>query len=206
MPEFLLPLRSIGAIQLQHLGPLSSGTRAALGVELTMNNAAALYFKDEFGQSTESAAAIASIWLDEPLCPWIWVDTLMTRRTPKWNAWTYHCPNRFASFRGVLWSLPARVLWEAIAVMIVFSAFVQAAWGSTFCIVPMSTRRALDPLLVSLVPVETLVFVSSNRIRQLDYESAFVIMGATIMGSAALSIYQHQGTPRSFGEGHPDRK
>jgi NNP family nitrate/nitrite transporter-like MFS transporter len=32
------------------------------GVELTMNNAAALYFKDEFGQSTESAAAIASIF------------------------------------------------------------------------------------------------------------------------------------------------
>jgi NNP family nitrate/nitrite transporter-like MFS transporter len=32
------------------------------GVELTMNNATALYFKDEFGQSTESAAAIASIF------------------------------------------------------------------------------------------------------------------------------------------------
>lgn len=32
------------------------------GVELTMNNAAALYFVDQFGQSTESAAAIASIF------------------------------------------------------------------------------------------------------------------------------------------------
>lgn len=32
------------------------------GVEITMNNAAALYFKDEFGLSTESAAAIASIF------------------------------------------------------------------------------------------------------------------------------------------------
>ena len=32
------------------------------GVELTMNNAAALYFKDAFGLSTESAAAIASIF------------------------------------------------------------------------------------------------------------------------------------------------
>lgn len=35
------------------------------GVELTMNNAAALYFKDKFGQSTESAGAIAS------LCGWM---------------------------------------------------------------------------------------------------------------------------------------
>jgi MFS transporter, NNP family, nitrate/nitrite transporter len=32
------------------------------GVELTMNNDAALYFKEEFGLSTESAAAIASIF------------------------------------------------------------------------------------------------------------------------------------------------
>eukprot|EP00957_Ditylum_brightwellii_P204401 15339096-Ditylum_brightwellii.AAC.1 len=32
------------------------------GVELTMNNAAALYFREEFNQSTEAAAAIASIF------------------------------------------------------------------------------------------------------------------------------------------------
>ena len=32
------------------------------GVELTMNNAAALYFVDRFGQTTEAAAAIASIF------------------------------------------------------------------------------------------------------------------------------------------------
>lgn len=32
------------------------------GVEITMNNAAALYFKEQFGLTTESAAAIASIF------------------------------------------------------------------------------------------------------------------------------------------------
>jgi NNP family nitrate/nitrite transporter-like MFS transporter len=32
------------------------------GVEITMNNASALYFRDEFGLRTESAAAIASIF------------------------------------------------------------------------------------------------------------------------------------------------
>ena len=35
---------------------------ACFGVELTMNSASALYFKDEFGVSTETAAAIASIF------------------------------------------------------------------------------------------------------------------------------------------------
>merc|ERR1739838_223520 len=34
----------------------------SFGVELTMNNAAALYFKEVFKLSTESAAAIASIF------------------------------------------------------------------------------------------------------------------------------------------------
>ena len=33
-----------------------------MGLELTMNSAAALYFTDEFGQSTASAAAIASVY------------------------------------------------------------------------------------------------------------------------------------------------
>jgi hypothetical protein len=40
--------------------------------ELTMNNAAALYFKeDEFGRPTAAAIAL-HLWLDESLCPWIW--------------------------------------------------------------------------------------------------------------------------------------
>lgn len=33
------------------------------GVELTMNNAAALYFRDEFGQSTEKAAVRSLRWI-----------------------------------------------------------------------------------------------------------------------------------------------
>eukprot|EP00560_Eucampia_antarctica_P004380 CAMPEP_0197840216 /NCGR_PEP_ID=MMETSP1437-20131217/45474_1 /TAXON_ID=49252 ORGANISM="Eucampia antarctica, Strain CCMP1452" /NCGR_SAMPLE_ID=MMETSP1437 /ASSEMBLY_ACC=CAM_ASM_001096 /LENGTH=541 /DNA_ID=CAMNT_0043449789 /DNA_START=56 /DNA_END=1683 /DNA_ORIENTATION=+ len=43
-------------------GQSTESAAAIGGVELTMNNAAALYFKDQFGQSTESAAAIASIF------------------------------------------------------------------------------------------------------------------------------------------------
>jgi MFS transporter, NNP family, nitrate/nitrite transporter len=40
------------------------------GVELTMNNAAAIYFKEVFGQTTESAAAIASLfgWMNLFAC------------------------------------------------------------------------------------------------------------------------------------------
>jgi MFS transporter, NNP family, nitrate/nitrite transporter len=45
---------------------LSVQYACCFGVGIVMNNAAALYFKDQFGLSTESAAAVASIfaWMD----------------------------------------------------------------------------------------------------------------------------------------------
>jgi NNP family nitrate/nitrite transporter-like MFS transporter len=78
----------------------------------------------------------------------------------------------------------------AIAVMIVFSLFVQAAEGSTFGIVPY-----VDPAATG--SISGIVGAGGNTgavgfgmgFRQLSYESAFVIMGATIMGSAALSVF-----------------
>jgi NNP family nitrate/nitrite transporter-like MFS transporter len=70
----------------------------------------------------------------------------------------------------------------------------------------MSTRRALDPFL-------NIVGAGGNSgavgfgmgFRQLDYESAFVIMGAFIMGSAVLSIFINIKGHRSSGaKGHSD--
>ena len=47
------------------------------GVEVTMNNAAALYFRYQFGQSTSSAAAIASVfgWCVNDKLRLLWFDT-----------------------------------------------------------------------------------------------------------------------------------
>jgi NNP family nitrate/nitrite transporter-like MFS transporter len=161
------------------------------GVELTMNNAAALYFKDEFDQSTESAAAIASIfgWMN------LFARGLGGFLSDKMNA--------RLGMRGRLWAQTILLAGEgamvlifantgtlglAIFIMVIFSLFVQAAEGSSFGIVPY-----VDP--PSTGSISGIVGAGGNTgavcfglgFRQLEYRAAFMIMGFSILASAAMS-------------------
>lgn len=163
------------------------------GVELTMNNAAALYFKDEFGQSTESAAAIASIFG--------WMN-LFARG---FGGFFSDKANARCGMRGRIWVQTILLIGEgvlvlvfansnklggAIVIMIFFSLFVQAAEGSSYGIVPY-----IDP--PSTGAISGIVGAGGNSgavgfgmgFRQLSYKDAFIIMGCTILGSAALSPF-----------------
>jgi NNP family nitrate/nitrite transporter-like MFS transporter len=158
-----------------------------------MNNAAALYFKDEFGQSTESAAAIASIfgWMN------LFARGLGGFFSDKMNArmgmrGRIIVQTVLLILEGALVLVFANTssLGGAIAVMIAFSLFVQAAEGSTYGIVPY-----VDPPSTGSIAGIVGAGGSTGAVgfglgfRQLSYESAFVIMGGTIMGSAVLSIF-----------------
>mmetsp|Transcript_23383 Transcript_23383/g.38081 ORF Transcript_23383/g.38081 Transcript_23383/m.38081 type:complete len:498 (+) Transcript_23383:136-1629(+) len=163
------------------------------GVELTMNNAAALYFKDEFDQTTESAAAIASIfgWMN------LFARGLGGFCSDKLNA---RC-----GMRGRLWAQTILLAGEgamvlifantgsmglAIFIMVLFSLFVQAAEGSSYGIVPY-----VDP--PSTGSISGIVGAGGNTgavcfglgFRQLSYKAAFMIMGFSILGSAGLSVF-----------------
>jgi NNP family nitrate/nitrite transporter-like MFS transporter len=163
------------------------------GVELTMNNAAALYFKDQFGQTTESAAAIASIfgWMN------LFARGLGGFMSDKLNA--------RMGMRGRIWAQTVCLLAEgalvlvfantatlgaAIGVMVIFSLFVQAAEGTSYGIVPY-----VDPK--STGSISGIVGAGGNTgavcfglgFRQLEYKQAFVLMGACIMGSSLLSVF-----------------
>jgi NNP family nitrate/nitrite transporter-like MFS transporter len=163
------------------------------GVELTMNNAAALYFKDEFGQSTESAAAIASLFG--------WMN-LFARGTGGYLSDIF---NAKMGMRGRLWVQALLLIGEgimvlifaetkslagAIVVMVIFSLFVQGAEGSTFGIVPY-----VDP--PSTGSISGIVGAGGNvgavclglAFRQLEYKQAFLIMGTVIMVSGFSTIF-----------------
>ena len=163
------------------------------GVELTMNNAAALYFKDEFEQSTESAAAIASIFG--------WMN-LFARGL---GGFFSDMANARMGMRGriliqtvllagegsmVLIFASTKSLGGAIFVMVIFSLFVQAAEGSSYGIVPY-----VDP--PSTGSIAGIVGAGGNTgavcfglgFRQLDYKDAFMIMGFSILGSSILSVF-----------------
>jgi NNP family nitrate/nitrite transporter-like MFS transporter len=163
------------------------------GVELTMNNAAALYFKDKFGQSTESAAAIASIFG--------WMN-LFARGLGGFSSDYFNksmgmrgriiVQTVFLALEGALVLVFANTgsLVGSILVLVVFSLCVQAAEGSTYGIVPY-----VDP--PSTGSIAGIVGAGGNTgavgfglgFRQLGYKSAFVIMGVTILGSSFLSLF-----------------
>jgi len=165
------------------------------GVELTMNNAAALYFKDAFGQTTEGAAAIASIFG--------WMN-LVARGV---GGWMSDKANAKMGMRGRLWVQTLLLAFEgamvlifantgklgaAIVVMVFFSIFVQAAEGSSYGIVPYVN----PPVTGSIAGIvgaggNTGAVGFGMAFRQFapDYKPPFMIMGATIIGSAVLSLF-----------------
>lgn len=163
------------------------------GVEITMNNAAALYFRDRFGLSTESAAAVASIFG--------WMN-LFARGT---GGFISDKSNARRGMSGRLWWQSICLLFEgslviifaycstlggAIAVLVFFSIFVQAAEGSSYGIVPYIN----PPYTGSIAGIigaggNTGAFVFSFCFRQMNAKDAFVTMGGVILVSSFLSVF-----------------
>ena len=109
------------------------------GVELTMTSAAALYFQEEFGQTTASAAAIASVfgWMNlfarglGGFCS----DMASAKFGMRGRLWVQVCCLACQGSLVCLFSVTT-TLAGAVVVMVFFSIFVQAAEGSSFSIVP----------------------------------------------------------------------
>jgi NNP family nitrate/nitrite transporter-like MFS transporter len=161
------------------------------GVELTMNNAAALYFKEEFDQTTESAAAIASLfgWMN------LFARGLGGYFSDKGNAKAGMKGRLIVQsvclfFEGflVLVFAQSTELWVAILIMVIFSLFVQAAEGSSYGIVPYIN----PPVTGSIAGIvgaggNTGAVCFGMCFRELDYKAAFMIMGFCILGTSLLS-------------------
>lgn len=147
------------------------------GVELTMYNAAVLYFVDEFDQTTEAASAITSIfgWLNlfARGLGGFFSDASHYKYGMRGRLWTH---TLLLLFEGILVLVFASTtsLGGAIFVLICFSLCVQAAEGTSFGIVPY-----IDPL--NMGSVTGIVGAGGNVgavafglcFRQLSYETAF---------------------------------
>jgi NNP family nitrate/nitrite transporter-like MFS transporter len=156
-----------------------------------MYNATALYFHDKFNQSTEQAAAIASIfgWMN------LFARGLGGFISDKANA-RIGMRGRLAT-QGILLAIEGALVLvfanvdnfaASIVVMTIFSIFVQAANGSCFSIVPY-----VDP--ASTGSVSGIVGAGGNvggvafgiGFRQLSYHDAFTLMGSVIVAASSLT-------------------
>jgi len=162
------------------------------GVELTMNNAAALYFREEFDQNTESAAAIASIfgWMN------LFARGLGGFLSDRFNAkfgmrgrLIIHSICLAAEGGMVLIFANSNSLVFAIILMVFFSMFVQAAEGTSYGIVPYVNPPATGSIAGIVGAGGNCGAVGFGMgFRQLDYKQAFYIMGFSILGSSLLSV------------------
>lgn len=165
------------------------------GVELTMNNAAALYFKDAFGLSTESAAAIASIfgWMNlfaRGLGGWL-SDKLNTKYGMRGRLWAQTI---LLLFEGIMVLIFANTksLGVSIFVMVLFSVFVQGAEGSSYGIVPYVDPPAtgsISGIVGAGGNTGAVAFGLCFRTFAPEYRAPFMIMGFSIIGSSILSIF-----------------
>jgi NNP family nitrate/nitrite transporter-like MFS transporter len=163
------------------------------GVELTMNNAAASYFKSTFELTTEASAAIASLFG--------WMN-LFARGI---GGFVSDKANAKMGMRGRLWWQTICLVIEgimvlifanttslglAIFIMVIFSSFVQAAEGSSYGIVPYVN----PPVTGSIAGIvgaggNTGAVCFGLGFRNLETKQAFVLMGACIIASGILSLF-----------------
>lgn len=167
---------------------------ACFGVELTVNNVAALYFHDYFKLDVATAGLIAGLF------------GLM-------NLFARTLGGVFGDRAGIRYGLRGRVgflgavifveglalmtfsritaLPIAIAMLIVFSLFVQMSEGATFSVVPMINKRALGSVSGIVGAGGNAGAVAAGflfRSENIDTPTAFLYLGVAVTGCSAMSL------------------
>jgi NNP family nitrate/nitrite transporter-like MFS transporter len=116
---------------------------ASFGVELVMNNAAVLYFSDEFGLSTKDASTIAfsygSMNIFARALGGLCSDRLNMKMGMRGRLWLVSILLMLEGSMILVFSF-AESLAGAIVIMCIFSIFTQAAEGAIYGIVPYVTK------------------------------------------------------------------
>lgn len=172
------------------------------GVELTMNNAAASYFHDEFGLDIAIASAIASVFGFMN----IFARGLGGFASDKMNAKMGMKGRIWAQFillfaEGVCIIIFALLdeLWAVILMLTIFSIFVQGAEGSTYGIVPYVEPVAtgsVSGIVGSGGPSGAVSFGMAFLFLS-NITHAYLVMGSVVLFSSffcfAMNIKGHGG-------------
>lgn len=167
---------------------------ACFGVELTINNIAAIYYHDYFDLDLRMAGLIAGLF------------GLM-------NIFARSLGGIFGDKAGIKWGLKGRVgflgivlLCEGLALivfskmavlplaiisMIIFSLFVQMSEGATYSVVPFVNKKAIGAVSGIVGAGGNAGAVAAGflfKIESLSYPEALTIMGITVVVVSGLSL------------------
>lgn len=167
---------------------------ASFGIELTVNNVAALYFADYFDLSLVAAGFVAASF------------GLM-------NLFARTLGGIFGDNFGSLWGLRGRSFWlficllfEGIALMIfsqmnvlflalpaliVFSLFTQMSEGATYSVVPFINKKALGAVagVVGAGGNAGAVLAGFLFKNMIDWSEAFLVLGIVVTAASFLAFF-----------------
>ncbi len=159
---------------------------ACFGIELTINNIAAIYYKDYFGLGLKTAGLVAGLFglmniFARTLGGFIsdkFVKRFGLRGRVKW----LFIALLVEGFALLLFS-QMRVLALAIPTMILFSLFVQMSEGATYSVVPFINKKALGAVAGIVGAGGNMGAVAAGflfRVEGIEYPQALLILGGLV--------------------------
>ncbi|MDF3818387.1 MFS transporter [Leptospira sp. 96542] len=166
---------------------------ACFGIELTINNIAALYYVDQFSLTPATAGIIAGLF------------GLM-------NLFARTLGGAFGDKFGIKWGLRGRVVWLfaalagegvclilfsqmtslllAVSSMILFSLFVQMSEGATYSVVPFINKKAMGAVAGIVGAGGNAGAVSAGFLfrGEISYQSAFLMIGIVVTVAAIFTL------------------
>lgn len=169
---------------------------ACFGIELTINNVAALYYKDYFGLSLGTAGLVAGLFglmniFARTLGGYVsdrFVARSGLRGRVKWLFIAVLCEGL-----ALLVFSRMTVLSLAIPTMVVFSLFVQMSEGATYSVVPFINKKALGAVSGIVGAGGNVGAVSAGFLFRLDdlaWPTALLVLGVlvTLFSFSALLV------------------
>jgi len=167
---------------------------ACFGIELTINNIAALYFKDYFQLTLGTAGLVAGLFglmniFARTLGGYV-SDRFVQREGLKGRV---RCLFLVVLAEGIALILFSRmgVLLLAIPAMIVFSLFVQMSEGATYSIVPFINKKALGAVAGIVGAGGNAGAVAAGflfRSESISYPQALLILGVLVAASSFAAL------------------
>jgi len=164
----------------------------SFGVEIVMNNAAVLYYTEEFDLTTEEASTLGFIYgsmnIFARALGGLWSDRLNLTMGMRGRLWLQ---TLLLVGEGIMIIVFAytKTLPGAIICMCIFSIFTQAAEGAIYGVVPYVSKLytgSVAGLVGSGGNAGSVVY--GIGFRSLPYRDAFVLMGSIVICSSLLSF------------------
>lgn len=161
---------------------------ACFGIELTINNIAAIYYMDYFGLGLKTAGLVAGLFglmnIFARTTGGFISDKFVERAGLKGRVrWLFIA--LLIEGIALLFFSQMRVLALAIPAMVVFSLFVQMSEGATYSVVPFINKKALGSVAGIVGAGGNMGAVAAGflfRYESISYPQALLILGVLVTG------------------------